>query len=77
VLHQSLTVIIIANLISGFFTAVVLVGNHEKEKIFTDRIGMPFLEHQIIASRNYDYNGLFWLMMMGGMQYQTEHHFFP
>lgn len=34
--NQRWWVIVIAWLISGFFTAIVLVGNHEKEMTFKD-----------------------------------------
>ena len=38
---------------------------------------MSFIDHQIVACRNYNQQGLFWLILMGGMQYQSEHHLFP
>ena len=38
---------------------------------------MTFIDHQIQTCRNYKYDSLFWLILMGGMQYQTEHHLFP
>jgi hypothetical protein len=31
--------------VSGFCTAVVLVGNHENEKIFENKIDLPFIDH--------------------------------
>lgn len=68
---------IVAELIAGFYSAFILIGNHEKEIKFKQNPEMNFIDHQIITCRNYDYNGLFWLLIMGGMQYQTEHHLFP
>jgi fatty acid desaturase len=38
---------------------------------------MPFMDHQICTSRNYKEENFFWLLIMGGMQYQAEHHLFP
>jgi len=38
---------------------------------------MNFIDHQIITCRNYKEENLFWLLLMGGMQFQTEHHLFP
>lgn len=38
---------------------------------------MHFIDHQIQSCRNYKHENLFWLIMMGGMQFQTEHHLFP
>jgi fatty acid desaturase len=75
--NANILVMITAQLVSGFIIAIVLTGNHEREYRFKEKIDRPFIEHQIVATRNYDYHGYFWLMMLGGMQYQTEHHFFP
>jgi fatty acid desaturase len=68
---------LIAELISGFYSAFVLIGNHEKEKTYPEKPDVPFIDHQIITSRNYKEENLFWLIMMGGMQFQAEHHLFP
>lgn len=35
------------------------------------------MDHQICTSRNYKEENFFWLLLMGGMQYQAEHHLFP
>lgn len=68
---------LIGQLITGLYLAFLLVGNHEREKSFPDKSGLSFFDHQIAVSRNYKYDGLFWLIIMGGMQYQVEHHLFP
>jgi len=60
-------VIVIAWLISGFCTAVVLVGNHEKEHIFTDKIDVPFFKHMIITTRDYPHEGFLSMIFIGGM----------
>ncbi|KAL4498509.1 hypothetical protein ABPG72_019627 [Tetrahymena utriculariae] len=77
IVQQTWWVVLIAHLIAGFLTAVILVGNHEKETIFEKRIDLPFFQHQITATTNYDYKSVISMIFMGGMQYQTEHHFFP
>jgi acyl-lipid Delta6-acetylenase / acyl-lipid (9-3)-desaturase len=61
----------------GYYFSTVLVGNHEREVTFEGPWGMDFVDHQLITSRDYEYEGPFWLLMMGGMQYQAEHHLFP
>ena len=69
---------LVGMLIGGFYSAFVLIGNHEREtRISTHLEGQTFADHQITTCRNYNTKGFWWLMMMGGMQYQTEHHLFP
>lgn len=68
---------ILGELIAGFYSAVILIGNHEKEIRFAENPKMDFIDHQVKTCRNYEYESLFWLLLMGGMQYQTEHHLFP
>ena len=64
-------------MISGFIIAFILVGNHENEVTYKENPQMSFMDHQIKTSRDYEYENLFWLLIMGGMQYQAEHHMFP
>lgn len=75
--HHNLINWVIAELISGFYSAFVLIGNHEREKTYAEKPDVPYIDHQIITSRNYREENIFWLLMMGGMQYQAEHHLFP
>lgn len=75
--RQNLIYFILGQLLAGFFSANVLIGNHEREKRYNEKINANFFEHQIITCRNYRENNWFWLVLMGGMQYQTEHHLFP
>lgn len=62
---------------AGFYSAYVLIGNHEREVRFEYQPNMPFVDHQIQTCRNYKETSIFWLILMGGMQYQSEHHLFP
>ena len=68
---------VIGELVAGFYSALVLVGNHENEVRFKENPQVSFVDHQIKTSRNYANDSLFWLILMGGMQYQAEHHLFP
>ena len=68
---------VIAQLLSAFYSAYVLIGNHEREKRYAKKPDVSFIDHQIQTSRNYREDNIFWLLLMGGMQYQTEHHLFP
>jgi fatty acid desaturase len=75
--NQNLVWWVVGQLVSGFYIAFVLIGNHEKEIRYAENPNMSFIDHQITTSRNYRYDNFFWLLMMGGMQYQAEHHLFP
>lgn len=75
--HQNLIPFVIGLLIAGFYSAFVLIGNHEREVRFPGTVKLSFVDHQITTCRNYENTGLFWLVIMGGMQYQSEHHLFP
>ena len=75
--YENLPYFIIGGLIGGMFSAFVLVGNHEREKRYKSKIDVSFIEHQVNTSRDYEETGFFWLVIMGGMQYQAEHHLFP
>lgn len=68
---------LIGELISGLYSAFVLIGNHEREKRYAEKPDVPFIDHQVLTCRNYREENLFWLLLMGGMQFQTEHHLFP
>lgn len=69
--YENLMYFLIGNLIAGFYSAIVLIGNHEREKRYPEQIDVSFIDHQIITSRNYNEVNFFWLIMMGGMQFQT------
>lgn len=74
---QNILYWVIAELLAGFYSAFVLIGNHEREKRYEQNLDVPFVDHQILTCRNYREENLFWLLLMGGMQFQTEHHLFP
>lgn len=68
---------VLGQLLGGFYAAFVLIGNHEREKRFAEKPDVPYIDHQIQTSRNYPEDNLFWVLLMGGMQFQAEHHLFP
>ena len=74
---QSIWMFVVGVMIGGFYSAFVLIGNHEREVRFPGTVKLTFMEHQITTCRNYTQRSLVWLMLMGGMQFQTEHHLFP
>lgn len=75
--YDNLLYFLLGNLIGGFYSAFVLIGNHERELRYDEKIKHNFIDHQIVTCRNYEQTNFFWLILMGGMQYQAEHHMFP
>lgn len=75
--YENLVYFVIGELLAGFYSAFVLIGNHEREHRYNEKIKANFIDHQLITCRNYLETSFFWLIMMGGMQYQVEHHLFP
>ena len=75
--RQRLIYFLVGTLIAGFYSANILLGNHEREKRFNFEIKDDFIDHQISTTRNYPYEGVLSLIALGGMQYEAEHHLFP
>jgi fatty acid desaturase len=75
--YQNLVYFLVGNLVGGLYSAFVLVGNHEREVRYDEKIKHSFVDHQIVTCRNYEHTNFFWLILMGGMQFQAEHHLFP
>jgi fatty acid desaturase len=75
--RQKIIYFVLGVLVGGFYSANLLLANHEREKRYNNEIREEFVDHQLVTCRNFPYEGLFWLTLMGGMQYQTEHHLFP
>jgi fatty acid desaturase len=67
----------LGELVAGYFTANVLLGNHEREKRHHGKIQVSFIDHQLLSARNYREDNTIWLILMGGMQFHAEHHLFP
>ncbi|KRX05652.1 Cytochrome b5-like heme/steroid binding domain [Pseudocohnilembus persalinus] len=66
--QQNIIIFLLAQYVAGFFSAHILIGNHEKEKNFEGKHGLDFIRHQLVTARDYDYHGLIWLCYMGGKQ---------
>jgi fatty acid desaturase len=75
--YENLVYFLVGNLLGGLYSAFVLVGNHEREVRYDEKIKHSFVDHQIVTCRNYEHTNFFWLILMGGMQFQAEHHLFP
>ena len=75
--RQKLVYFVLGILTAGFYAANILVAIHEREKRYNNEIKDDFIEHHISTCRNFGCEGILPLILMGGMQYQTEHHLFP
>lgn len=42
-------------LIGGFYSANLLLGNHEREKRYKEEINDDFISHQLATCRNFPY----------------------
>ncbi len=51
--YDNLLYFLLGNLFGGFYSAFVLIGNHEREVRYDENIKHSFIDHQIITSRNY------------------------
>jgi fatty acid desaturase len=77
ILQKNSIYFLIGELIIGFFATFIFLGNHEDLKKYPDSVKESFLNHQLFSCKNYNQNGWFWLIIMGGVNYHTEHHLFP
>ncbi len=66
----------ISSLTLGIYFTLVFVPNHWGMPIITEEEKKSFLEEQLLTSRNIKSN---WVVdyLMGGLNYQIEHHLFP
>lgn len=51
--HENILCFLVGLLIAGFYSAFILIGNHERETTFAENPNMPFVDHQIATSRDY------------------------
>lgn len=51
--YKNILYFLLGNLIAGFYSAFVLIGNHEREHRYGKQIKHSFIDHQIVTSRNY------------------------
>jgi fatty acid desaturase len=71
-----LAIFLPAQLIFGFHMSMVFAPNHKGMETFTADKKPPFLEWQVLTSRNVRPSPLT-DFMYGGLNYQIEHHLFP
>jgi fatty acid desaturase len=60
----------------GFYLGSAFAPNHVGMPLVSPRLKLDFLRRQVLMSRNV-HGGRFISMLMGGLNYQIEHHLFP
>ena len=66
----------IQNGVSGLYLGCSFAPNHKGLEIFEPDAGLPFVRRQILTSRNV-MGGKIVTLVLGGLNYQIEHHLFP
>jgi fatty acid desaturase len=65
-----------AQMLLGLHMALVFAPNHKGMPTYSDTTRLPFLEQQVLTSRNVN-GGPVVDFLYGGLNYQVEHHLFP
>jgi fatty acid desaturase len=65
-----------AQAVAGLYLAAIVAPNHKGMPVWTDHDPAPFLERQVLGSRNISPHPLT-DFFFGGLNYQVEHHLFP
>ena len=73
---KALVLYILTCMLIGFYLGVAFTPNHVGMKTFTDADSTNYLTQQVISSRNVK-GGAFLTILLGGLNYQIEHHLFP
>ena len=60
----------------GFYLGSSFAPNHIGMPLVSPRLKLDFLRRQVLMSRNVS-GGRFMSILMGGLNYQVEHHLFP
>jgi fatty acid desaturase len=60
----------------GFYLGSAFAPNHIGMPLVSPRLKLDFLRRQVLMSRNIS-GGRFMSILMGGLNYQIEHHLFP
>jgi Fatty acid desaturase len=60
----------------GFYLGSSFAPNHIGMPLVSPRLKLDFLRRQVLMSRNIS-GGRFMSILMGGLNYQIEHHLFP
>ncbi|RJQ77735.1 acyl-CoA desaturase [Pseudonocardiaceae bacterium YIM PH 21723] len=71
-----LVFILVHNAVWGVYMGCSFAPNHKGMPTVTDGMQLDFLRKQVLTSRNI--RGGFWVdFLLGGLNYQIEHHLFP
>ncbi|MDP5225710.1 MULTISPECIES: acyl-CoA desaturase [Arthrobacter] len=68
--------VLIQQAVFGFYMGATFAPNHKGMKVFAENERADFLTRQVRSSRNIS-GGPFMDFLMGGLNYQIEHHLFP
>jgi fatty acid desaturase len=75
-LDKALFVFLVVHITTGIYLASCFAPNHKGMPILPNESRLPFVERQILTSRNIR-GGLFTDIMLVGLNHQVEHHLFP
>ena len=75
--RQRIIYFICATFLASFYAFHIYLMSHERQKRYKKKITDDFITHQMETARDIPFPGVFWLIVMGGMHYQVEHHLFP
>jgi fatty acid desaturase len=67
---------VVQTLVFGFYLGTSFAVNHIGMRMIPNHVELDFLRRQVLTSRNI--KGGFWAtVLLGGLNYQVEHHLFP
>jgi fatty acid desaturase len=69
-------VYVLSQSLAGLYLALAIAPNHKGMPTWPPGTRLSFLERQVLSSRNVA-PGPFWDFVLGGLNYQIEHHLFP
>jgi fatty acid desaturase len=73
---KALAFIVVELAVFGFYLGSSFAPNHIGMPLVSPRLKLDFLRRQVLMSRNIS-GGRFMSILMGGLNYQIEHHLFP
>ena len=71
-----LVMFIVGQVLAGLYLALAIAPNHKGMPTWTAGQRLPFLERQVLSSRNIVPHPVT-DFVLGGLNYQIEHHLFP
>jgi fatty acid desaturase len=73
---KAIAFIVVELAVFGFYLGSSFAPNHIGMPLVSPRLKLDFLRRQVLMSRNIS-GGRFMSILMGGLNYQIEHHLFP